>query len=315
MTTAGLHHVTAITADIVHNVHFYTKVLGLRLVKKTVNQDDVTAYHLFYADAAGTPGTDITFFDWAFAQPKIEGSDQVSRTYFRVNHPEAISYWEKRLSEHDTATNSTTIANKQAILFTDPEGQRLGIINDQTAPFAGTVYDSVVPHGYALRGFYAVELSVVDARATADLLMEIMDWKITTEYIDPQTEQRVIVCSIDTGGPGKEIYIRELLAPPILASLAGSVHHIAFRVTNESELHDWLVRLEYLGIPNSGLVDRYYFKSLYFRISNGILFELATDGPGFATDENPEHIGERLSLPPFLESQREAIETGLLPLD
>jgi len=313
-TTTGIHHVTAVTAHIKPNFDFYTNVLGLRLVKKTVNQDDVSAYHLFYADAEGSPGSDMTFFDWPHAMPFISGSDQISRTYFRITGKEALEYWQKRLAEHDITTTSTTIAGRPGLLFSDPEGQRLGLIDDGDAEYDGKIWDDVIPDAYTLRGFAAIELTVYDAEHTADLLSEIMDWKVADSYIDSTTNETIHVCNIEEGGPAKEIYIREQRTASQITSCAGSVHHVAFRVPNEAALREWIIQLEYLGVPNSGLVDRFYFKSLYFRISNGILFELATEGPGFAIDEDPNHLGEKLSLPPFLETHRQSIENGLIPL-
>jgi len=313
ITTTGIHHVTAVTASIQQNVKFYTNVLGLRLVKKTANQDDVSAYHLFYADAVGSPGSDMTFFDWSQALPLATGSDQISRTYFRVSGQTALDYWQERLAQHNVNTTTTTIANCAGIHFTDPEGQRLGLIVDDK-PYDGTVWDKVVPPEHALRGFAAIELSVPDAEHMADLLSEIMNWSITGTFVDSVTQDTLSICSIGDGGPGNELYIREEKSAPQITSRAGSVHHVAFRVPDEATLREWIIHLEYLEIPNSGVVDRFYFTSLYFRISDGILFELATDGPGFATDEDPNHLGEALSLPPFLEPHRQKIERGLTPL-
>lgn len=314
MTTHGLHHVTAVTAQAKNNVIFYTNVLGLRLVKKTVNQDDVSAYHLFYADAEGNPGTDMTFFDWSAAGGKIEGTDQISRTYFRINDKEALKYWEKRLKENNIEITTATINEHEGILFQDPEGQRLGLINDNGAPFEGKVWDKIIPQKFSLRGFYAVELTVPNIKSIENILVDILGWEKVATYNDPQTQNKVTIFTMNGGGPSKEVHVRELAAQQIFASTAGNVHHVAFRLKDETEMNEWEARLKEKGMPNSGIVDRFYFKSLYFRISRGILFELATDGPGFSADEDMAHLGEKLSLPPFLEPQRNEIEAQLKPL-
>lgn len=313
MTPHGLHHVTAVTAQAKGNVAFYTTVLGLRLVKKTVNQDDVSAYHLFYADAKGNPGTDLTFFDWSGAGKKIEGTDQISRTFFRINGKDALAFWQQRLAENNVETTTTIIHGQDALLFEDPEGQRLGLINDNGAPFEGTAWDKIIPQEFALRGFYAVELTVPSIKSIESILINILGWEKTGTYTNAQ-QNEVTVFSMDGGGPSKEVHVRELVAQPIVASTAGSVHHAAFRLKDEDEMNEWVERLNEMGMPNSGIVDRFYFKSVYFRITRGILFELATDGPGFSADEDTAHLGEKLSLPPFLEPQRREIENGLRPL-
>jgi glyoxalase family protein len=311
----GLHHVTAVTAQAKNNVEFYTKILGLRLVKKTVNQDDVSAYHLFYADAEGNPGTDMTFFDWEKAGPKMVGSDQITRTYFRVASKKALEYWLTRFDEQKVPHSELIDMNgHEAIQFEDPEGQKLGLVNDNGADFHGKVWDKIVPQEYALRGFYAVELIVPQIDRVDDILTDVLGWQKTDSYPDPETQAPVWVFAMNGGGPGREVHIREMVAQQIPASTAGSVHHVAFRLKDENEMIAWLNHLEQMGIPNSGIVERFYFKSLYFRISRGILFELATDGPGFAADESMDHLGEKLALPPFLEPYRTEIEAGLKPL-
>jgi glyoxalase family protein len=315
ISTHGIHHVTAVTAKIKDNLKFYTEVLGLRLVKKSVNQDDVSAYHLFYADKKGTPGTDMTFFDWEKAGVRQIGTDQISRTYFRVNGREAIEFWDKRLAEYGLSKSEIIqIDKRDAILFEDPEGQRLGLIDDQGAGFEGEVWDSHVPAAFCIRGFYAVELSIPEVQKIEPFLTQIMQWELKGNFTEAETGDSIWKFSMAGSGPGKEIFIREVLDDVVPFSTAGSVHHVAFRVQDEQALNEWIEHLAKYSYPNSGIVERYYFTSLYFRISRGILFELATDGPGFASDEDEAHLGEKLALPPFLESQRKEIEAGLKPL-
>lgn len=314
--THGLHHVTAVTADAKENVRFYTEVLGLRLVKKTVNQDDVSAYHLFYADAIGSPGTDMTFFDWEQALPQQVGADQISRTFFRVDNQKSLAFWQERLEEYGVEDILVTnINSRDAILFGDSEGQRLGLVEDGGAEFHGEVWGgALVPREHAIKGFYAVELTVPELESVSHILHDILGWKETQNYIHPMSKNSVTVFEMDGGGPGKQVHIHEEVSDVAHGSTAGSVHHVAFRVDDEHEMLEWAYHLERMGIPHSGIVERFYFKSLYFRITRGILFEIATDGPGFTADESIENLGKRLSLPPFLEPDREIIERGLQPL-
>lgn len=311
---------TAVTAHAKENVDFYTKVLGLRLVKKTVNQDDVSAYHLFYADAVGSPGTDMTFFDWKHAGARQESSDQISRTYFRVNDPEAIKYWDGRLKDNGIeSVREVMLDGKSCLLFEDREGQRLGLVDDLGAEFEGKVWigsdqSSAVPEQFAIKGFFAVELAVQDIESVDSMLVDVLGWEQAGEYDQPESGRKARKYAMDGGGPGREVHVTEDQSDSLRMSLAGTVHHVAFRVKDEAEMLEWIYRLEETGVPHSGEVERFYFKSLYFRITPGILFEIATDGPGFSADEDIERLGEKLALPPFLEPRRAEIEAGLDPI-
>ncbi len=317
MQLHGLHHVTAVTGDAPGNLDFYTRVLGLRLVKKTVNQDDVSAYHLFYADKLGTPGTDITFFDWPQTGPDQRGTDSIVNTLFRVNGRAALEYWAERLAAHDLKVGPIeSFRGRDRLRFEDPEGQRLTLVDDGGAPFEGEVWDrSDVPEEHAIRGFYGVALSVPTLEQVGMILTRILNFEEAERLPNPDDPaEEIVIYEMDGGGPGKEVHV--LIQPNEKRAWLGrgGVHHVAFRLSDAEEHRQWTAHLNRVGMPNSGLVDRFYFKSLYFRISNGILFELATDDPGFATDEDPEHLGESLALPPFLEPRREYIEAGLKPL-
>lgn len=314
----GLHHVTAVTADAPANVAFYTRVLGLRLVKKSVNQDDTSAYHLFYADKLGSPGTDMTFFDWSAMSREVRGTDSIVNTQFRVNGRAALDYWLRRLDEHGVAHQPIQqFAGRDILRFTDPEGQRLTLVDDGGAPFEGEVWDGAgIPAEYAIRGFYAVTLSVPTLSPTDMILTQVLNFVEVDRQPDPDDAAlEVIRYGMDGGGAGREVQV--IVQPDLPRARLGSggVHHVAFRVRDEAEQSAWDTQVGAVGLRTSGMVDRYYFKSLYFRISSGILFELATDGPGFATDEPLETLGERLALPPFLEPYRERIEAGLKPLE
>ena len=316
MQLHGIHHVTAVTGQAPANLHFYTKVLGLRLVKKTVNQDDVSAYHLFYADALGSPGTDMTFFDWPQTGPDRRGTDSIARTLFRVSSSDALIYWAERFDQLGvTHSPIAHLGSRSALLFEDGEGQRLALVDDGGVPFDGLPWDGAdVPEAFRLRGFYGVALAVPQPALTEELLTSLLGFSRTDEYISEETSgEKVIVLGMDGGGPGREVHLIERPAGRAFLG-AGGVHHVAFRLRDGAEQQQWAEQLAKVGVRHSGIVDRFYFQSLYFRISQGILFELATDGPGFATDEAPEHLGERLALPPFLEPRRQEIEANLKPL-
>lgn len=317
MQLHGLHHVTAVTGDAPANLDFYTRVLGLRLVKKTVNQDDTSAYHLFYADKLGSPGTDMTFFDWPQTGPNQRGTDSIVNTLFRVDGRAALEYWADRLTQIGVAVQPIEqFRGLDVLRFEDPEGQRLTLVDDGGAPIEGEVWDGTdVPAGFALRGFYAIALSVPTLDQVGMILERILNFEELERLPNPDNPaEEIVIFGMDGGGPGKEVHVFVQPDAPRAWLGRGGVHHVAFRLRDEAEHKAWNAHLNRVGLPNSGLVDRYYFKSLYFRISNGILFELATDGPGFDSDEPLETLGERLALPPFLESRRAQIEAGLQPL-
>lgn len=315
MTLTGIHHVTAISRKISDNVKFYTQLLGMRLVKKSVNQDDVSAYHLFYADKVGSPGTDMTFFDWPMIREEKRGTDSITLTAFRVDGRAALDYWIARFDDHAVPHHGIETFNDRAVLrFEDEEGQRLMLVDDGGATFEGEVWDgSDVPTEHAIRGFYAVMLSVPNNEQLNIILTKLLNFKgiATTTY---PTGETVTIYSIDQGGPGAELWVMEEPNTPIAQQGAGGVHHVAFRVDDKAVQGAWLNRIASVGLPISGMIDRYYFNSIYFRVSEGILFEIATDGPGFATDEPLETLGERLALPPFLEPRRAEIEANLKPI-
>lgn len=317
MQVRGIHHVTAVTAKIKENVAFYTRVLGLRLVKKSVNQDDTSAYHMFYADKLGSPGTDMTFFDWPQTPREIRGTDSIANTMFRVNGRAALEYWIKRLDEHQVSHEPIeTFAGREIVRFEDAEGQRMTLIDDQGAAFEGEVWDGAgVPAEYGIRGFHGVTLSVPDLEQYEPIFTTLMEWQKTAEHSSlDNAAERIAIYAMDGGGPGKEVYVIEQPNTRPARPGYGGVHHVAFRNKTIEEQDEWLRKLNELGVRSSGLVERYYFRSVYFRISNGILFELATDEPGFTADEPLETLGERLALPPFLEPQRAQIEAGLKPV-
>jgi glyoxalase family protein len=303
----GIHHVTAITADAPVNHRFYTGTIGLRLVKKTVNQDDVSAYHLFYADGAGTPGTDLTFFHWP-AAPERRGTCSVVRTGLRTGSIASLEWWRDKLGGEETIAER----DGQPVLdFEDPEGQRLSLAVDEE-PATAAWHRSPVPPEHQIRGLGPLQLSVPKFEPTDRVFRQLLDMHTIRTYA---SDGRDVVVYRMGGSPGFARELHLVVEPHAAAARqgAGGVHHLALRTTS-ADYDAWSRRLAESGYPNSGPVDRFWFRSLYFREPGGILIEIATDEPGFATDEPIDRLGETLSLPPFLEPRRREIEAGLKPL-
>jgi len=314
MQLTGIHHVTAITAQARDNHHFYTSTLGMRLVKRTVNQDDVSAWHLFYADGEASPGSDLTFFDWP-AAPEQRGADSVIRTGLRVAGAETLAWWKQRFTDLGVSHGEIVTRDGRLTLdFQDAEGQRLALIDDGGAGEAHVWDRSPVPAERQIRGLGPVTLAVRDVAMLELVLERVLTMRFDRDYADP-VHGPVRVWTMGPGGAAAEVHVVDASGQPRARQGAGAVHHVAFRTPDPEQYRAWAARLKDLRIPNSGEVERYYFQSLYFREPNGILFEIATDGPGFAVDEPLETLGERVSLPPFLEPRRAEIEAGLKPVD
>ncbi|UQZ35017.1 ring-cleaving dioxygenase [Paenibacillus sp. PK3_47] len=320
LTLKGLHHVSAITAKAPENFRFYTEVLGLRLIKKTVNQDDISVYHLFYGDEVGNPGTELTFFELPNAGRNRDGNNSISALSLRVPDDKSLDYWKQRFSslsvEHDEIVSR---GGRLTLAFRDHEGQRFILVSDEhnEGVAAGRPWaKSPVPQEYGITGLGPAHLTVEASEHTALVLEKVLGFSRKSTYPSLTPGQPdVIVFETGEGGSGAEVHLEERTDLPGQRLGRGGVHHVAFRVDNEEELKQWVEHIRSAQLPNSGFVDRFYFRSLYFREPNGILFELATDGPGFATDEPLAHLGESLALPPFLESKRAQIEAHLKPLD
>ncbi len=309
----GLHHVTAVTGNAVANVDFYTRVLGMRLVKKTVNQDDVSAYHLFYADELGSAGTDLTFFDWAGMRPAHNGAGTVTETGLRVlGDDKTLEAWADRFTKEGvTHGNVEGQFGLPTLTFRDAENQHLRLIAqpateaEATGPFHPWK-GSPLPLDSAIVSLGSVTLEVHNAADTADFLTEVLNFRAD--------EKETGLYDTGPGGPGARLLLKEGLHRG--GQGTRGVHHVAWRVKDSEALLAWQKQIEASGIGTSGQVNRHYFQSLYFRIPGGILFEIATDGPGFTADgEEASHLGERLALPPFLEPHRQKIEAGLTPLN
>jgi len=291
----GIHHVTCITGDAPRNVDFYTRVLGLRLVKKTVNQDDPTVYHLFYADEDGKPGSDITFFEYPGVRSGRAGAGMVHTVQWRVGSDAALDFWESRLGASSTRDDAS-------VAFEDPEGlrHRLVVAAVDDAPLIAEHPE--VPADYALQGFDAVRAFAVAPEASRGLLEETLGFTATGE------------ASWEARGPSRGgVYAYDEAPTERGLGGAGTVHHVAWSSSLE-EHGAWHERVSAAGLQPSPIIDRFWFRSIYFREPNGILFEIATLGPGFSLDEDPEHLGESLILPPAFEHLRSQIEPILTPL-
>ncbi|MFZ5493902.1 MAG: ring-cleaving dioxygenase [Verrucomicrobiota bacterium] len=301
----GLHHITAISSDVRSNVHFYTQVLGLRFVKKSVNQDDTGTYHLYYGNYTGAPGTVLTFFPWAGLSRGRPGRGQAYATAFSVPAG-SLRYWRERLARFKVATFPVEERYSDQVLpFMDHDGLRLELVataeNDPRPPAPS----ADVPAGHAIRGFHSTTLALNDASATAAVLTEQMGYRqvgpggCRTRY------------TAGDGGPGT--YVDLLVDPAIPGGLngAGTVHHVAFRVPDDATQAAARAVLQENALMVSPVIDRAYFKSIYYREPAGVLFEIATDQPGFAINEPVESLGTKLSLPPHLEPHRAEIEATL----
>jgi glyoxalase family protein len=309
MNLLGLHHITAIASDPRQNLDFYTRVLGLRFVKKSVNQDDPGTYHLYYGDYAGSPGTVLTFFPWMGLRRGRPGHGQAYATAFSVPAG-ALSYWQERLTK--LAVPTAPVEQRfgdQVLTVFDPDGLRLELVATAEADSRPPAPSKDVPAGHAIRGFHSSTLALTDGGPTATVLTKTMGYR---ELARTTTRTRFTVAN---GGPGT--YVDLLVDPALPRGLngAGTIHHIAFR-TPDDDAHK-LAHGEVAqdGLQVSPIIDRAYFKSIYYREPGGVLFEIATDQPGFAIDEPVETLGSRLGLPPRLEPFRTEIEAALPKLD
>ena len=301
MRLDGIHHISAITGDAPRNVDFYTRVLGLRMIAKTVNQDDPSVYHLFYGDEHARPGADLTFFEYPGAAPGRPGAGMVHRVVWRVASADALDFWAGRLGAEGVAVSRS--ADAESLSFADPEGLSHELVVSSSDDPALIAEHPEVPASYALQGFEGVRAYSYDPEGSASMLEQLMGASRIGD------EDRWELRGERRGG-----WIAFDPAPAARGrQSAGVVHHVAFGTTDE-DMPSWIERVSDAGVPNSGYVDRHYFHSLYFREPGGVLYELATAEPGFTVDGPVEELGTRLILPPFLEGRREQIAARLTPL-
>jgi glyoxalase family protein len=305
----GLHHVTAIADDPQTNVAFYSGVLGLRLIKKTVNFDDPTTYHLYYGDGVGSPGTVMTFFPWPGVRRGVLGSGQTHTTAFAVPH-HSIDFWRQNLEASLVRARDIERFGVPGLAFADPDGLQLELLASARPDVGRQPWNgSSVPAEHAIRGFDGVTLLHADPDKTATVLVDAMGFRKVAE------DGARVRYETGEGGSGTFVdLLHDLNAAPGRVA-GGSVHHIAFRLTDDDAQTAWQKHLFGAGHPTTEVKDRMYFHSVYFREPGGVLFELATDNPGFAVDEPLEELGSRLCLPPWLESARDRIERALPALE
>ncbi len=306
----GLHHVTAIGGDPQGSVGFYREVLGLRLVKRTVNFDDPGTYHLYYGDALGRPGTLLTFFPWPGARLGRVGTGQVAGTALTI--PEvAIGYWQERLRAYGVALQPITprFEEEEVVLrFQDPDGLWVELVAHPQAEARPGWPEGPVPPEYGIRGLHAVMMLEAVAEPTLCFLIEGMGFRRVRE------EGARIRLAVGPGGPGAWVDLRVDPHASRGRVAVGTVHHVAWRVRNDAEQGAWRTHLQALGLYVTPVMDRKYFRSIYFREPGGVLFEIATDSPGFSVDEALERLGTGLMLPAWLEPMQEEIERALPPL-
>lgn len=309
----GLHHVTAITSSAEKIYEFFTGVLGMRLVKKTVNQDDIQTYHLFFADDRGSAGTDMTFFDFPGITKGVHGTNEIYKTSFRVPTDASLEYWQKRLDEMKISHGNIELQfGKKILAFSDFDEQQYQFISDENNKgiASGTPWQNgPVPLEYAITGLGPVVVRISNFPALKAMLQSALLFKETAQ------EGSFHIFEMGEGGNGASVIVEENSTLPPGRQGFGTIHHAAFRVEDRAALEEWIDRLNSLRLPNSGYVNRFFFESLYARVAPSILFEFATDGPGFMGDEPYETLGEKLSLPPFLEPQRAEIEKMVRPID
>lgn len=304
----GIHHVTAIAGDAQENLAFYTSALGMRLVKKSVNQDDPGTYHLFYADAVGHPGTDVTFFPWPRLSAGRKGVGLANELSLAVP-PGSLDYWAERLGGYEVSVDEPEERfGEKALVVTDPHGMELALVETAEERDFEPWPESPVPEAMQVRGIHGVRVWEKALGPTADFLTGAMGFSTEGE------EEGWHRFGLDGGGSGKWIDIHERPNERTGSWGTGSIHHVAWRVPDEETQLEMRQRVRDAGRQPTEVIDRFWFKSVYFKEPGGVLFEIATDGPGFTVDEDLERLGKDLILPPWLEEHRERIETFLPPL-
>lgn len=299
----GIHHITALSGDAQRNADFYVKALGMRLVKKSVNQDDPGTYHLFYGNKDGDPGSGLTFFPWPAARQGKPGVGEAVSVGLAVpSH--SMNFWAERFGEQDIDFEGPeTRFGKEVIRFKDPDNMRLELVFDKNVDELPGWNKGSVPAEYAIRGFWGTTLLLEETESTARLLEELFEFSLSEEEGGLQL--------YTTNAPIGSAVILEKNKPGLSANGRGIIHHVAFRAKDDDEMEEMRVKIMNMGLHPTQHIDRHWFHSVYFRTPGGVLFEIATDGPGYAVDEDADKLGQKLILPPWLETHREAIEMQL----
>ena len=309
----GYHHVTAISADIAANYRFFTQVMGMRLVKRSVNQDQTDCWHLFYGDGAGSAGSSLTFFDWP-ATRGAAGSGVISAAGLRVPAG-SLDFWQDRLAADGGGTAlRIERAGREVLDYRKTGGLHLHLVAEDV-PVAAAWTDSPVPPQHQVSGLAHQTITIHDRQRTHAMLTDVLHMDYRGAFPAPEgAGAPVHVYCMNDGGSACELHVIERPDLPVAELGGGSVHHMAFRTADSASLGAWAAHLSGFGFRVSDRIDRHYFRSIYFREPAGVLFEIATDGPGYAVDEPVQTLGQRMSLPPHLEPQRAAIEASLRPL-
>lgn len=303
MKTSGIHHVTGITGDAQKNIDFYTGPLGLRMIKLTVNFDDPSAYHLYYGNALGEPGTIATFFHWPGMRERLTGAGEITAVAFSIP-PTAANYWESRLKEHGIPCDRRVVFGEDHLIFRDPDGLQVELVADKTLP-AIAPWTHSVPDACAIRSFHSVTLCEDGSEKTRRFLVG------TFGYTKVAEEDTVYKYSTEGKAAGRHLYVRVAPDMPQGVMGKGTVHHVAFRAKDDADEESIRTELLAAGMDATPVIDRNYFYSVYFREPGGILFEIATDGPGFTINESAENLGSSLVLPAQYEPHRSQIEAML----
>ena len=307
MTTqlGGIHHITAIAGDPQANIEFYTNVLGLRLVKLTVNYDDPGTYHLYYGDTAGTPGSILTFFPFPGAQPGRPGTGQVTVIAFSIPS-DAVGFWAERLARKGIEIeNSFTRFDEEVLSFRDPDGLPLELVASKKSDSRQAWNHRSIPIHLAIRGIYSATISQAGYESTARLLTDTMGFRLIRE------RENRFRYEISSGGASRIVDVLCLPDGPTQRPGVGTVHHIAWRSSDDQQHREWRSKIANLSYNVTPIIDRTYFRSIYFREPGGVLFEIATDAPGFTVNESADKLVTRIMLPPWLESRRKMIEESL----
>jgi glyoxalase family protein len=299
--------VTSITGDVQKNVDFYVTVLGLRFVKKSINQDVPDTYHLYFGDYLGSPGTAMTFFGWPAWPKRRAGSGQVTTVAFTI--PEgSVGFWTARLRKLGVDAARSTRFDADVITIHDPDGIELDLVTGESSLELTEWRDGPVPPEHAIRGFHSVALTIAEAQATVDFLTQTMGFR------EKSREDRRIRFETGGGGPDSILDLIESPEGPVGEESIGTVHHVAWRAPDDRRQAEWRDLLVAAGRNVTPVIDRWYFKSIYYREPGGVLFEIATDSPGFTIDEKPEALGSGLSLPPWFQVRRDRLDETLTPL-
>lgn len=299
----GIHHITVLAGGPQRNAEFYVNTLGMRMVKKSVNQDDPGTYHLFYGNQAATPGSSLTFFPWPHAVKGEPGTGEAVTVSFSVPK-DSLDYWQQRLDQHSVKTvDPFERFGLKVLPFEDPDGLSLEFVFENVADAPESSREVNVPNEHAIRGFWGTTLRLTEKESTASVLQDILGFE--------ETDQENNITRYASEAPIGGTVLIEVTDKQSGKNGRGIVHHVAFRAADEEQLAELRQQVQEKRLMPTEIIDRHWFKSVYYRVPAGVLFEMASDGPGYAVDEDPDHLGEKLILPPWLESKREQIENHL----